>query len=200
MVEAGLSNRDNGLPMVTLAEKISESEPRRFRRLPGSPCTWATQDATAVKSLHRDHLSRFYPQGSTAIPACETNYPGAAAQPQPPVSAKFREGDPTRGFGLSPNALDINGANTYQFVMSNPVGSVDAWRLSAAVDSLPQAADLTPAQAQQQVGPGWEVTGNPELTSNRAKVAQFAMVESAEGKQYVETLFGDLKLAVPAGF
>jgi hypothetical protein len=80
------------------------------------------------------------------------------------------------------------------------VGSVDAWRLSAAVDSLPQAADLTPAQAQQQVGPGWEVTGNPELTSNRAKVAQFAMVESAEGKQYVETLFGDLKLAVPAGF
>ena len=179
--------------MVMLAERISESEPRRSRRLPSSLRVPAAQDATAVKSLHRDHLSRFYPQGSTAIPACEITYPGAAAQPQPPTSAKFR---PVSG---ASGKLNINCTNTYQFVMTNPVGSVDAWRLSAAVDSLPQAADLTPAQAQQQVGPGWEVTGNPELTSNRAKVAQFAMVESAEGKQYVETLFGDLKLAVPAG-
>ncbi len=102
--------------MVMLAERISESEPRRSRRLPGSPCTLAVPDATAVKSLHRDHLSRFYPQGSTAIPACEIEYPGAAAQPRPPASAKCR---PASG---ASSRLYINGANTYQFVMSNPVG------------------------------------------------------------------------------
>jgi hypothetical protein len=54
------------------------------------------------------------------------NYPGVAAQPRPSASAKFREVDPTRGFGLSPNVLDINGSNTYQFVMSNPVGRTDS--------------------------------------------------------------------------
>jgi hypothetical protein len=52
-------------------------------------------------------------------------YPGAAAQPRPSASAKFREVDPTQGFGLSPNALNINGANTYQFVMGNPAGNMD---------------------------------------------------------------------------
>ena len=125
MVEASLGNRDNGLPMVTLAERISEPDPRRSRRLPGSPCTLATQDATAVKSLHRDNFTRSYPQGSTAIPACEANYPGAAALTRHPASTGFRGGDATSSLGLSPNALNINGANTYQFVMSNPVGSVD---------------------------------------------------------------------------
>ena len=116
--------------MVTLAERISESEPRRSRRLPGSLRVPAVQDATAVKSLHRDHLSRFYPQGSTAIPACEIEYPGVAAQPRPPASAKFRPADATSGLGLSPSELNINGANTYQFVMSNPVGAVDPWGIA----------------------------------------------------------------------
>jgi hypothetical protein len=50
------------------------------------------------------------------------NYPGAAAQPHPSVPTGFRAVDGTSGFGLSQNALNINGANTYQFVMSNPVG------------------------------------------------------------------------------
>jgi hypothetical protein len=48
------------------------------------------------------------------------NYPGAAAQPRPPASAGFREADATSGFALSPNALNPNGANKYQFAMSNP--------------------------------------------------------------------------------
>ncbi len=90
VVDAGLSNRDNGLPMVTLAERISESDLRRSRRLPGSVRTLANQDATAVKSAHGDHFARTYPQGSTAIPAGEIKYPGAATQPRPPVSARFR--------------------------------------------------------------------------------------------------------------
>jgi hypothetical protein len=101
--------------MVTLAERISESEPRRSRQLPGSPCTLAVQDATAVKPVHAYPVTAPYPQGSTAIPACETNYPVAAAQPRPPASAKFR---PVSGVS---GRLYINSENTYQFVMSNPV-------------------------------------------------------------------------------
>ena len=65
------------------------------------------------------------PQGSTGIPACEIEYPGAAAQPHPPASAGSRPAGATSGFALSPNALNLNGANTYQFVMSNPVGLAD---------------------------------------------------------------------------
>jgi hypothetical protein len=114
--------------MVTLAERISDSV---LRRLPGYPCTLAAQDATAVKSVHGDCFTAPYPQGSTGIPAGKINYPDAAAQPRPPVSAKFREAGPTRGFGLSLNALNINGANTYQFVESNPVNAVDPWGLAA---------------------------------------------------------------------
>ena len=112
--------------MVTFAQRISEFEPRRSRRLPGSPCTLAAQHTTAVKSLHRDHLSRFYPQGSTAIPACEMNHPGAAALTRHPASAKFRPASGASG------RLNINGANTYQFVMSNPAGNMDVWGTAAA--------------------------------------------------------------------
>ncbi len=108
--------------MVTLAERISESEPRRPRRLPGPFRVPAVRDAVAGKSVHGDRFTRSYPQGSTGIPACEMNYPGAAAQPHPSVPTGFRAVDGTSGFGLSQNALNINGANTYQFVMSNPVG------------------------------------------------------------------------------
>ena len=119
--------------MVTLAERISDPEPRRSRRLPSRLRVPAVPDATAGKSVHGDCFTAPYPQVSTGIPACETNYPGAAAQPQLPASAKFCKVDQTRGFGLSPNALNINGTNTYQFVMSNPVGAVDPWGRRAEV-------------------------------------------------------------------
>ena len=105
--------------MVTLAERISESKLRRSRRLRGSPCTLAAQHTTAVKSVDGDNFTRFYPQGSTGIPGCEIKYPGAAAQPRPSASAGFRL---VNGAG---RRLNINGANTYQFVMSNPVGNMD---------------------------------------------------------------------------
>ena len=66
-------------------------------------------------------------KNETLLDARITNHPGAAAQPRPPASTGFRGGDATSGLGLSPNALNINGANTYQFVTSNPVGRMDAW-------------------------------------------------------------------------
>jgi hypothetical protein len=55
----------------------------------------------------------------TLLDARTTNHPVAAAQPRPPASAKCR---PASG---ASSRLYINGANTYQFVMSNPVGAVD---------------------------------------------------------------------------
>ena len=111
--------------MVTLAERISESVLRRPRRLPGSARTLEVQDATAGKSVHGDNFTRFCPQGSTGIPACEMKYPGDAAQPRPPVLAGFR---PVSG---ASGKLNINGANTYQFGMSNPVGRMDPWETQA---------------------------------------------------------------------
>ena len=72
-----------------------------------------------------------YPQGSTAIPACEMNYPGAAALTRHPASAKFC---PVSG---ASGRLDINGANTYQFVMSNPITSTDASGRNMIMTVLP---------------------------------------------------------------
>ena len=74
----------------------------------------------------RCRVAATYPQGGTGIPAGTTNYPGAAAHMQPAAATGFRAVDVTSGFGLSPNALNINGADTYQFVGSDPVGRVDA--------------------------------------------------------------------------
>ena len=57
-------------------------------------------------------------------------YPGAAAQARPLASAGFRGIEETYSTDerRSP-PLNINGANTYQFVESNPVGNVDSWGL-----------------------------------------------------------------------
>ncbi len=66
-----------------------------------------------------------YPQGGTGIPAGEMNYPGAAAHMRPAAATGFCEVDATSGFGLSPNALNINGADTYQFVGSDPTSYAD---------------------------------------------------------------------------
>ncbi len=80
-----------------------------------------------------------YPQGGTGIPAGEMNCPGAAAQSRS-LGTGFRAVDATNGFGLSPNALNINGADTYQFVGSDPVGLVDAMGTDSMV-----------------ISPGWSV-------------------------------------------
>ncbi len=82
VIEAGPGNGDNGFPMVTLAERISEPEPRRSRRLPGSPCVAAAQETTAVKSVHGNCFTAPCPQGSTGTPACEIKYLRAATHTQ----------------------------------------------------------------------------------------------------------------------
>ena len=41
-------------------------------------------------AVPRCRVTATYPQGGTGIPAGEMNYPGAAAQPRPSVSAGFR--------------------------------------------------------------------------------------------------------------
>ena len=65
-----------------------------------------------------------YPQGGTGIAAGGVNFPGAAARTIF-LGTGFRAADGTDGFGLPPNALNINGADTYQFVMSDPMSYSD---------------------------------------------------------------------------
>ena len=111
--------------MVTLAERISDPDPRRSRRLPGPLRVPAVQDTAAVEPAHSDRVPAAYPQSSIGIPACEINYPGAAPQPHPSASTEFRPVNATSGFGSSPNAPNPNSINTYQFVMSNPEDTAD---------------------------------------------------------------------------
>ena len=59
-------------------------------------------------------------------------YPGAAAQSRC-LWTGFRAVDATNNFGLSPNALNTSGANTYQFVRGNRVGRVDAGAIATFV-------------------------------------------------------------------
>ena len=92
--------------MVATIETTSEPGPRR-----------AARGGVAAAT---------YPQGGTGIPSGEMNCPGAAAHMRPAAATGFRAVDATSGFGLSPNALNINGANTYQFVGDGPVGRADA--------------------------------------------------------------------------
>ncbi len=75
-----------------------------------------------------------YPQGGTGIPAGEINCPGAAAHMQPAAATGFRAVGATNGFGSPPNVLNINGANTYQFVGSDPVAA-GAWGMEHATDT-----------------------------------------------------------------
>ena len=71
------------------------------------------------------------------------NYPGDAAQPRPPVSAGFR---PVSG---ASGKLNVNGANTYQFVMINPVRAVDPWGTGPF---MMQQFVLTEAEAEPSGG------------------------------------------------
>ncbi len=82
-------------------------------------------------------------QGGTGIAAGDVGCPGAAAQSRY-LGTGFRAADGTNNFGLSLNALGFNGADTYQFVVSNPVGYLDPsgdiawyyWVGAGAVDVL----------------------------------------------------------------
>ena len=92
----------------------------------------------------RCRVAATYPQGGTGIPAGEMNYPGAAAHMRPAAATGFRGGDATSGFGLSPNALNVNGADTYQFVGSDPVGATDATGQNATANTLWNAGSQVP--------------------------------------------------------
>ena len=61
-------------------------------------------------------------------------YPGASALSRAGRGTGFRGVDAEHNCGeLRSLPLNINGANTYQFVMSNPVGNVDPWGLAGGV-------------------------------------------------------------------
>jgi RHS repeat-associated protein len=63
---------------------------------------------------------------------------------------RYRDYSPTLGRWMEQDpAQYINGANTYQFVVSNPVGNVDASGLAVEI-----APAVTPSPAT--VGPLWE--------------------------------------------
>ena len=120
--------------MVALNESTSELRPCRIAR----SC----------------RVTAEYPQGGTGIPAGEMNYPGAAAHMRPAAATGFRGGDATSGFGLSPNALNINEANTYHFVGSDPVGSVDPWGFVGS--AVPFSYSAAQAEANS-ANPGFDV-------------------------------------------
>ena len=91
--------------------------------------------------------------------------PGAAAHCRG-VGTGFRGADEERKCieHRSP-PLNINGANTYQFVMSNPVGNVDPTGLSLVTAPPPVAPPfvepwIMPTGPQ---GPGWEPFNAPEF-------------------------------------
>ena len=91
--------------------------------------------------------------------------PGAAALSRG-VGTGFRGADEERKCieHRSP-PLNINGANTYQFVMSNPVGNVDPTGLSLVTAPPPVAPPfvepwIMPTGPQ---GPGWEPFNAPEF-------------------------------------
>ena len=91
--------------------------------------------------------------------------PGAAAHCRG-VGTGFRGADAEHNCGehCSP-PLNINGANTYQFVMSNPVGNVDPTGLSLVTAPPPVAPPfvepwIMPTGPQ---GPGWEPFNAPEF-------------------------------------
>jgi|GEM_PF-2211244 len=81
-------------------------------------------------------------------------YPGAAAQSRY-FGTGFRWIEGANSAGISPPRLNINGANTYQFVMGNPVGYDDSFGLAARGRFPDQGA---PNSVSERVGPDGKVT------------------------------------------
>ena len=109
--------------MVAIAEAISESKPRGGRRQ-----LRRTSVCSAVNPRFSNSSLLFVDRCSLAVDEGQdpAGYPAAAAHPRPGASAGFRGADAEHNCGeLRSPPLNINGANTYQFVMSNPVGNVD---------------------------------------------------------------------------
>ncbi len=97
------------------------------------------------------------PQGGTSIAAGEVGCPGAAARSRC-LGTGFRGVGAINGFGLSPNALNINGANTYQFVGSDPGSRTDAqgrfWGWLSSVGNAFVNGAATAGGAAEYVGSG----------------------------------------------
>ena len=108
--------------MVAIAESISNFKSRgRPQRRRHRVCYAENPRFCSFSRLFVDRCSLAVDEGQD--PA---GYPGAAAHPRPGASAGFRGADAEHNCGEHRSLpLNINGANTYQFVMSNPVGNVD---------------------------------------------------------------------------
>ncbi len=108
--------------MVAIAEAISEFKPRGRRQLRRtSVCSAENPRFCSFSRLFVDRCSLTVDDGQG--PA---GYPGAAALSRAGRGTGFRGVDAEHNCGeLRSLPLNINGANTYQFVMNNPVGSTD---------------------------------------------------------------------------
>ena len=126
--------------MVAIAEAISESKPRgRPQRQRLGVCSAAYQRFSNSPQLFVGRWSLTVDEGQD--PA---GYPGAAAHPRPGASAGFRGVDAERKCTEHRSLpLSIDGANTYQFVMSNPMGNVDPWGLAGGRYWKGRARDRT---------------------------------------------------------
>ena len=108
--------------MVAIAESISNFKHRdRPQRRRHRVCYAENPRFCSFSRLFVDRCSLTVDEGQD--PA---GYPGAAAHPRPGASAGFRGADAEHNCGehCSP-PLNINGANTYQLVMSTPVNGTD---------------------------------------------------------------------------
>ncbi len=132
--------------MIAIAEAISESKHggrRQLRRT--SVCSAVNPRFSNSSLLFVDRCSLTVDEGQD--PA---GYPGAAALSRAGRGTGFRGADAEHNCGeLRSPPLNINGANTHQFVVSNPVGNVDPWGLVTNPSCPPPGG--TPAQVQAWV-------------------------------------------------
>ena len=104
--------------------------------------------------------------------------PGAAALARLAGGTGFRGDEMAYGAGSAPPPLNINGADTYQFVMGNPVGGVDPlglWRWyepwkSPILRSTPVRATTN---AGKYIVSGSELCGGAEALIKLAHVGPF---------------------------
>ena len=116
--------------VAAIAEAIPESRQRgRPQRRRPDVCSAVNPRFSNSSRLFVDRCSLTVDEGQD--PA---GYPGAAAHCRAGRGTGFRGADEERKcIEHRSLPLNINGANTYQFVVSNPVGNVDPWGLAAGV-------------------------------------------------------------------
>ena len=112
--------------VVVVAEDSSASGLQWQRKLHGGSGVSPLGANDPVTGLYYERARWYSPSLGTWVSQDPAQYPSAAAQPRPPTSAGFRAVEETYFAGISLPQLNINGADTYQFVIGNPLGRVDA--------------------------------------------------------------------------